>query len=406
LSACSDPKKTPTYVCDSTATPASPPPLASAAPLGEALSVEEAGEEAKAAVAEAAAEVRAADGAVPLVTVEQTPAGPEIVSTPVANEAEAETVAEVAAVDGDLVAVEPDSIVTTDADPNDPQFANGNQYALGQLQFVTTWDDGFDGPESGANQTVAVLDTGVQEAHPDLANAVVLPGAVFGQDQPATQDPNGHGTFVAGIIAAATNNMIGVAGAAPAAKILPVKVLNSGGGGLASDVANGILWAADNDATVINLSLGGSTASDIMRIAVYHAVFNRNVPVISSSGNSGRCGALSFPAAFPETLAVGATDQNHQWASFSTTGPYVNVVAPGVRIWSTALGSGQYGHRTGTSFSAPYVAAAAAVVRAVHPGFSANEVYLRLITTAVDLGAPGWDPFFGSGFVNVKAAAA
>jgi subtilisin family serine protease len=394
-----EPKK-PVYICDTGA--ASAPQATATPPRNDPLAVEEAGEEAKAAVAEA--EVRTLEDAVPLVTVEQGAAGPEIVSTPVGNEAEAEAVAEAAAADGDLVAVEPDSVVTADAIPDDPLFTNGSQYALAQVGFSATWDDGFDGPESGAGQTVAVVDTGVDQNHPDLGATRVRDGMTFGDYGPATDDTSdiGHGTRVAGIIAAATNNTTGVAGAAPAAQILPVRVLDNLGRGFAADVAEGVLWAVDNNATVINLSLGGSSSSDAMHLAVHYAV-QHNVPVISSSGNNGRCGAPSYPAAFPEVLAVGATGPDGQWASFSTTGPHVDLAAPGEQIWST-FNNNDYNSTSGTSFSAPYVAAAAAIVRARHPEFGAIDVFVRLTSTAADLGTPGWDPFFGSGLVNVGAA--
>lgn len=401
LAACT-PKK-PVYVCEARVTAASEPQDATPPTPNPPLAAQAAGEEAKAAVAEAA--VLTPDGRVPLVTVEQTPAGPEITSTPVANEAEAEAVAEAAAAGGDLVAVEPDSIVTADApNPDDPELVVNHQYALNQVGFVATWDDTYSGAESGLGQTVAVLDTGVDNTHEDLDDGRVQGGfSVIGGS--ATDDPNGHGTFVAGITAAETNNMVDVAGAAPAATILPVKVLDQHGQGFTSNVAQGVIWAADNGATVVNLSLGGPNPSQTLQLAVQHAVSTKGVPVISSSGNTHKCGAPSFPGAYPEVLAVGATDVNNQWASFSTTGPYVDLAAPGVAIVSTLPGDG-IGTRGGTSFSAPHVAAAAAIVRATHPAFDANEVSFRLITTATDLGSPGWDPHFGAGLINVQAAAA
>jgi subtilisin family serine protease len=406
LSACADPKKTPTYICDAGVSAAAEPPPATPPPPDAPLAANEAGEEAKVAVAEA--QVLTPDGRVPLVTVEQTPAGPEITSTPVANEAEAEAVAEAAAVDGDLVAVEPDSIVTTDAmDPDDPEFGNdaGKQYALNRVGFVATWDDAYSAADSGAGQTVAVLDTGVDASHQDLDEpGKVQPGVSFVGGAP-TDDPHGHGTFVAGIIAAETDNLTAVAGAAPAATILPVKVLDANGKGFTSNVANGIIWAADSGATIINLSLGGPNPSQMVQLAVQHAVFTKGVPVVSSSGNTSKCGAPSFPAAYPEVLAVGATDFSNQWASFSTTGPFVDIAAPGVGIRSILPGD-TVGTRTGTSFSAPYAAAAAAIVKATHPTFDVNQVYFRLSATATDLGASGWDPHFGSGLINVRAAAA
>ncbi|MGQ0805863.1 MAG: S8 family serine peptidase [Actinomycetota bacterium] len=407
LTACQGTKApAPVYICDAGTpaqgvTPATTPP-----PADQPLAPEAAGEIAKDEVA--TADVRTPDGRVPLVTVEETGGAPAITSTPVANEAEAEAVAEQAAADGNLLAVEADSLV--EADTTDPLYPN--QYAFQNIAFEATWNafGGIASVGAGAGKTVAVLDTGVQATHEDLNDGQVLAGFVVGQPMPATNDPNGHGTRVAGIIAATTNGAapVGVAGAAPAAQILPVKVLNENGQGFSSNVASGITQAADAGAKVINLSLGGPNPSSAMRQAVQYAVFTAGVPVISSSGNDGKCGAPSYPGAFPEVMAVGATDQNNLSASFSTTGPYVSISAPGVGIASTTIPNNyappaQLG--SGTSFSAPYVAAVAAIVRATHPGAFASDVYGHLVATATDLGAPGWDPHFGWGLVNVFKAA-
>jgi subtilisin family serine protease len=400
------PAPPPVSVCDAATqgqgtTPASTPP-----PTDEPLAPEAAGETAKQEVA--TADTRTADGRVPLVTVEETGGAPVITSTPVSTPEEGEAVAEAAAADGDLVAVEADSVVTADVDPNDPRFMSGEQYAFQAVPFVQTWNafsPVFTGVGAGAGQRVAVIDTGVQQNHPDLGTAQVLDGAVFGQPGVATVDAGSHGTRLAGIIAAATNNGVGIAGAAPAADILPVKVLNGLGQGFSSDVANGINWAVDTGgATVVNLSLGGPDQSDALRLAIQHAVLDLGVPVIASAGNSGRCGQPSYPGAFPEVMAVGATDQGNGWASFSTTGPYVSISAPGDDILSTSTPGNNYVFGDGTSFSAPFVSAAAAIVRATR-GFGASDVYAKLVATATDLGAPGWDPFFGWGLVNVLAAA-
>jgi serine protease len=321
------------------------------------------------------------------------------VSTP----EEGEAVAEQAAADGNLVAVEADSIVAADPAPNDLMF--GQQYAFQAVPFVQTWDafTGAAGIGAGLGQRVAVIDTGVQQNHEDLGNAQVLTGVVFGQPAPATVDNGSHGTRVAGIIAATTNNNEGIAGAAPATQILPVKVLDSADQGFSSNIALGINWAVDTGgATVVNLSLGGPNPSSAMHAAIQHAVFDRGVPVIASAGNSGRCGQPSYPGAFPEVMAVGATDQGNGWASFSTTAPYVSISAPGDDILSTIPSNG-YQIGDGTSFSAPFVSAAAAILRATK-GFGASDVYARLVATATDLGSPGWDPFFGWGLVNPLAA--
>lgn len=403
LGACQGTKKAPpVYACDVQAQ-AGPEVSASSPPPPEpALTPDAAGEIAKEEFA--TADARTADGRVPLVTVEQTGGAPEITSTPVASPEEGEAVAETAAADGDLIVVESDSIVT--ADTNDEHYPE--QYAFDRMAFEQTWNtfpNGLMGVGAGAGQRVAVLDTGVQRNHPDLGTAQVLNGAVFGQPEPATVDGGSHGTRLAGIIAAATNNTRGVAGAAPAADILPVKVLDAAGSGSSSNVAKGILWSVDTGgADVINLSLGGPNASNAMHQAIRHAVFDRGVPVIAAAGNSGKCGQPSYPSAFPEVMAVGATDQGNGWASFSTTGPYVSITAPGVGILST-FPPNEYRTGSGTSFSAPYVAAAAAIVKATHPSFDAGATYIQLIRTATDLGSPGWDPHFGAGLVNVFAAA-
>jgi subtilisin family serine protease len=409
LSACTPPKKkTPVYACDagtevSTQAAGAVPPAPS-----EPLGAEEAGEAAKAAVA--GAEVVTADGQVPLVTVEETPAGPEINTIPVNNEAEAEAVAETAAADGNLVAVEADAPVSADAPPNDPRF--GEQYALPRTRFTQAWDayaTEFGGSGAGAGMQVAVLDTGVHQAHEDLdLGGKVVAGPSFrpAAEGVSTTDLNGHGTIVAGIIAAETNNAVGIAGGAPAATIVSVKVLDRFGNGSTAAVAVGVMWSVDHGVDVINLSLGGQQLSAALHEAIKHAV-NMQVPVISSAGNNGKCGTPSFPGAFDEVLAVGATGTVNEWAPFSTTGPYISLVAPGVSILSTTQGATDaYATRSGTSFSAPYVSAAAAIVRARHSGFSTGQVYLRLIQTALELGAPGWDPHFGHGLLNVHGAAA
>jgi len=421
LTACIPPK-TPVYVCAAEAGP-TPDTVAAATASGtdEPLAPETAGEEAKDEFANS--DVRTEDGRVPIVTVEDGANGPEIVSTPVASEAEAEAVAEAAAADGDLTVVEADSVVTADVNPPDDLLFS-SQYTFNLMAFVATWQfnapNNFAGPRAGQGQVVAIIDTGVDNTHDDLDDGQVLAGAAFGQPNTPHVDPSGHGTRLAGIVAATTNNTYGIAGGAPAAKIFPIKVLNAAGSGLSSDVAKGILYAADfGGATVINLSLGGANPSDVQRAAIQHAVFDLGIPVIASAGNDGKCGQASYPAAFPEVLAVAAVDQAANWAGFSTTGPYVSVAAPGAAILSTcppgmpahkpacpSTGSSPgFNTQNGTSFSAPYVAAVAAIVRATNPGVVASGVYDRIIASAIDLHTPGWDPETGFGLVNPYGAA-
>jgi len=248
-----------------------------------------------------------------------------------------------------------------------------------------------------AGQKIAVVDTGVDGGHPDLAGAVLSGFDAFDGGDGKT-DPNGHGTHVAGIIAAVAGNDIGVEGFARGAKILPVRVLEGDGSGFSSDVAEGILWAVQNGAGVINLSLGSPETSSVVDEAVRQAV-QQGVVVVAASGNEGgNDNPVMYPAALPEVLSVGAIDQTDERADFSGHGDWLDLVAPGVQIASTM--SGQYMYSSGTSMAAPYVSAAAAQVRKRYPALTPAQVRDHLRTTAEDLGPAGHDENFGDGLVN------
>ncbi len=354
------------------------------------------------------------EGETPLVTVEATPEGPEITSTPVSSQAEADAVVAEAAVGGDLVAVEEDQPRVVDAsnDTLRPQ-----QWALDKVAFESSWAGANSG---GTGQVVAVVDTGVQANHPDLSGQVLsgqfflhsTDGGTTFTGTGGTSDPNGHGTHVAGIIGAVANNSTGITGAAPGVDILPVQVLCADGNGFSSDVANGIIWATDHDADVVNLSLGGSGASSAEQSAVQYARAN-GVVVVASAGNSGVGGAASYPGAFDEVIAVAATLNNaaNSRASYSTTGTYVDVAAPGgtgsgnnsTAILST-WNDGGYAAIAGTSMASPHVAAAAALVHAAHLAYSPIEVCTQLIRTAQDLGTAGKDNEYGYGLIHPELA--
>ena len=191
-------------------------------------------------------------------------------------------------------------------------------------------------------------------------------------------DPAGHGTHVAGIIAAHANNGVGIAGAAPGVKILPVRVLDASGSGSSSDVAEGIIWAADHGARVINLSLGGGPSPG-MQIAMQYAL-SKQVVTFAAAGNAYQDGNLpTYPAAYPEAIAVAAIDSNLQHADFSNTGSYVDLAAPGDLIWSTyGQGHSQYALMSGTSMATPYATATAALVLGENPNLSADAAHATI----------------------------
>lgn len=355
---------------------------------------------------------------VPLVTVETAAAGPRIVSHDVSSTAEARAVATQAAAGNDLIAVEADNVVRPIGSPSADTYA-ANQWALdpAKTTFGNAWKVTL-----GKGVTVAVIDTGVQSSHPDLAGQV-LAGKAFlkGTTDPtalnARVDGCGHGTHVAGTIAALKGNNVGVAGAAPGVKILPVKVLNCSG--YASDVANGITWAANNGAKVINLSLGGSSRDASQDAAIAYAR-TKGVVVVAAAGNNwysatcnpGGNNATSYPGASPGVIGVGAMDQGFARACFSNVGTYVDVSAPGANVLSTyppgktAPGYAPYAYMSGTSMATPHVAAAAALVLAKWPACTPDKVEARLKATAkrLPVGTTARNNNFGYGLIDPSKA--
>ncbi|MGI9083755.1 MAG: S8 family serine peptidase [Aeromicrobium sp.] len=278
------------------------------------------------------------------------------------------------------------------------------QWALNALKGETVNQS-----TTGSGIKVAVVDTGVKSSHSDLSGNV-LSGRDFESPGTSANDENGHGTHVAGIIAALANNKRGIAGLAPRAKILPVRVLGRDGSGTSDNVARGIVYAADQGAKVINLSLGSTIQSTAMRSAVAYAI-SKNSLVVAAAGNRG-CGLLGspteYPAAYTGVVGVGAVTTSIRRASFSSCGSWVDVVAPGAGIISTMINnsvdlgcssSANYCTLSGTSFSSPYVAAAGALAIAKR-GWSQSTVARRLESTAQDLESSGKDRNTGSGFIN------
>ncbi|WP_068798022.1 type VII secretion-associated serine protease mycosin [Pseudonocardia sp. HH130630-07] len=257
----------------------------------------------------------------------------------------------------------------------------------------------------GAGVVVAIVDSGVDGSIPQLRDRV-LPGVDITGGGAANSDCVGHGTFVAGIVAAAVRPDTGFAGVAPEATILPVRITRTADSGEvdALALAEGIRTAVDRGARVINVSASTTSAPPGLRSAVEHAAA-RDVVLVASAANGAEAGDLAtFPATLPSVLAVGAVDAEGKHAQFSQTGPHLALAAPGVDV--IGLGPGGPGHweGSGTSFAAPFVSGTAALIRAYHPELSAVQVAERLKATATAPAAALPDPALGWGVVDPVAA--
>jgi len=277
--------------------------------------------------------------------------------------------------------------------PNDPQW--GQQWGPKRIHCEKAWDGGT----GSSSVKIAIVDTGIDYNHEDIAANYVSGGYDWVNNDNNPMDDNDHGTHCAGIAAAVMNNNIGIAGVAQV-KVMAEKVLNSGGSGDSSGVASGITHAADNGANVISMSLGSSSPSSVIRDACDYAYSTKGVVVVAASGNDGQP-QVSYPAAFEAVIAVGAIDTNDQRCDFSNYGEDLELMAPGYRVVST-IRSNNYDFFTGTSMACPHVAGVAALVKSLNP--SQNNVWIRqkLVDTAEDLGPAGWDEEYGYGLVDAS----
>lgn len=286
--------------------------------------------------------------------------------------------------------------------PNDPLF--DKQYAHKIAGSLAGWSVHL----GNSRVILGIVDSGVDVNHPDLKAKIV--GAYNSADGHAEAvDFVGHGTHVAGIAAALTNNKLGVAGVAPECSILAVKVAPGNSSAPTTEgIANGILYAVEKGAQVINLSLGSRRESKAITDAVQQALA-RNVVVVVAMGNDAG-NIKSWPAAVPGVIAVGSTDSRDQRSRFSNFGDWISVGAPGSDILSTfplnsnLIGQREYGAISGTSMAAPFVTGLAGLIRSKYPGLRASDVKRAIESSTDDLGKPGFDPEFGFGRVNVAKA--
>lgn len=279
---------------------------------------------------------------------------------------------------------------------NDP--ALSTQWHLSKMQAPSAWDIAI-----GTGVTVAVLDTGVYPNHPDLLGKIVVgrnvtTGTANASD---TSDIHGHGTWVSGIVAEVTNNATGGASVAPGSQVMPIRITDRTDGYASfSDMASGIIWAADHGARVANLSYGGAAGSSTVASAASYMMGKNGVVIVAAGNDNIDYGYSNNPYLY----VAAATDSADAKASFSSFGNFVDIAAPGTSIYTTNR-SGSYSLVQGTSFSTPNVAGVAAVVMAANPLLAPNDVLSVISSTAVDLGTAGRDNYFGYGRVNEFAAA-
>jgi subtilisin family serine protease len=285
--------------------------------------------------------------------------------------------------------------------PDDPIYKEF-QWGLRKIGMEAVWDVTMGNP----NVVVAVLDTGVDEAHPDL-EPNVLEGYDFVNDDPDAWDDSSHGTHVAGVIAALGNNGEGTAGIAWRSKILPIKVLDSKGLGPDAAVSKGIIYAVENKARVINLSSGTPYQSRLLDEAVRFAE-RRGVLVVAAAGNTGDKGnEVIYPAAYSTVMAVGATDEKDGAPPFSQRQPYVAISAPGVDVpgpaWRDA-GNGPYILHTGTSAAAPHVSGLAALLLSIKSDLTPQQLRETITGTADEVNPRSGGSFLGAGRINAFKA--
>lgn len=287
---------------------------------------------------------------------------------------------------------EPDYILEPALLPNDTYYSL--EWHLPKIQAPEAWDITTGVP----GVIIAILDSGIDAAHPDLAGQLV-PGWNFYDNNADTTDVTGHGTAVAGQACASSNNGIGIASPAWACKIMPIRIADLYGYTSDSMIAAGLTYAADHGAQVANASFTISGSSATLSSAAAYLQSKGGV----FTGSAGNDGTFDSSPDDPYILRISATDSSDNIASFSSTGNNIDLCAPGVNIVTTTRGGG-YGYGTGTSASAPLVAGVAALMISANPNLTGSQVQTLLKQSADDLGPTGWDSAYGWGRLNAYNA--
>ncbi|WP_158701643.1 S8 family serine peptidase [Lentibacillus sp. Marseille-P4043] len=290
--------------------------------------------------------------------------------------------------DSSVVLAEPDYTRDTTYSPADPLFQS--QWYLNKMQLQQAWDV----EKGSADITIAVLDSGISKNHPDLKGRV-LRGYDFVNDDNDPIDDNGHGTFVSGVIAANANET-GVVGIDLQAQILPVKVSNYLGELSTSNIVEGIYYAIDNGVDVINMSFGSYQRSQVEEEAIW-AAYDAGIVLVAAAGNDSSY-EDSYPASYPPVISVSATGKDDIITDFSNYGRFIDLAAPGKKIYSTYIDG--YVSGDGTSFSAPIVSGIASLLKAAHPNWSNDQIEWAIESGAQPHGKVEWNQFDGYGRVN------
>ena len=330
-------------------------------------------------------------------------------------EGQEQSIAQSLTTSSQVVYAETDNLYWALLTPNDPSYVN--QWA----QPLINADDAWNITTGSASVTIAIIDTGIDESHPDLASKIVA-GYDFIDGDSNPHDTNGHGTHVAGITAAIGNNGVGIAGNDWNARIMPMRVLGTEGSGYTSGIVDGVNWAYQHGAKVLNLSLGGPTYNSTFQDAIT-AAYNAGTIVIAAMGNDG-AQVVRYPAAYNNVFAVASTTRTDTRATYSNYGSHCDIAAPGGQMYSLGDSNGiystmptysvylqyQYGYSLnytylqGTSQATPQVAGLAGLMLAANPSLTPAQIQSAIQNTAVDIGSAGWDQYFGWGRINALAA--